>query len=121
LLARRCDLTTVKQTSRHANTLEKSFAPLNVKKFDLAFDVDPLFKKTTAAFDEVSVKGLLMNQLSMDRDGNIIFDSMDVAGGEDASQGDDHQEEAHEDTEEGGCDLSTFISKLFYWEDRIAR
>ena len=38
-------------------TLESSLAALNVKKFDLAFDVDPLFHKTTAQFDEGGAKG----------------------------------------------------------------
>ena len=31
--------------------------------FDLEFEVDPLFKKTSAAFDEGGVEGLLLNQL----------------------------------------------------------
>lgn len=38
-------------------TLEASLEALNVKKFDLAFAVDPLFHKTSAQFDEGGAKG----------------------------------------------------------------
>jgi condensin complex subunit 2 len=40
-----------------AATLEPSLEALNVKKFDLAFTVDPLFHKTSAQFDEGGAKG----------------------------------------------------------------
>lgn len=40
-----------------SSTLEPSFEALNVKKFDLAFAVDPLFHKTSAQFDEGGAKG----------------------------------------------------------------
>lgn len=39
------------------STLESSFEALNVKKFDLAFAVDPLFHKTSAQFDEGGARG----------------------------------------------------------------
>jgi len=38
-------------------TLESNPEALNVKKFDLAFTVDPLFHKTSAQFDEGGAKG----------------------------------------------------------------
>ena len=50
----------------------------NSQKFDLAFDVDPLFKKTSAAFDEGGAKGLLLNHLSVFNNCQIIFDSSDA-------------------------------------------
>ncbi|PSC75846.1 condensin complex subunit 2 [Micractinium conductrix] len=59
-------------------TLESSLEALNVKKFDLAFTVDPLFHKTSAQFDEGGAKGLLLNNLSVYRGCEIVFDSMDV-------------------------------------------
>ena len=37
-----------------ANTLENNLANINGKKLDMEFSVDPLFHKTSAAFDEVS-------------------------------------------------------------------
>jgi len=43
-----------------ASTLESSFEALNVKKFDVAFTVDPLYHQTTAQFDEGGPKGLLL-------------------------------------------------------------
>ncbi|PRW32517.1 condensin complex subunit 2 [Chlorella sorokiniana] len=59
-------------------TLEASLEALNVKKFDLAFAVDPLFHKTSAQFDEGGAKGLLLNNLSVFHGCDIVFDSMDV-------------------------------------------
>jgi condensin complex subunit 2 len=47
--------------------------------------VDPLFKKASADFDEGGAKGLLLNHLSIDSQGRIVFDSSDDAG--DASAG----------------------------------
>lgn len=38
-------------------TLEATLEALNIKKFDLAFSVDPLFHKTSAQFDEGGAKG----------------------------------------------------------------
>lgn len=51
------------------NTLEKNINNINTDKFDLEFEVDPLFKKTTARFDENNAKGLLLNNIFVD----IIF------------------------------------------------
>jgi condensin complex subunit 2 len=44
----------------------------------LEFSVDPLFKKTSADFDEGGAKGLLMNHLSLDSDLRIVFDASDT-------------------------------------------
>lgn len=52
---------------------------INVKEWDLEFTVDPLFRKTSAEFDEGGAKGLLLNHLSVY--GNkckLIFDSADA-------------------------------------------
>lgn len=54
-----------------------------MKKFDLEFTVDPLFKKTSADFDEGGAMGLLMNHLSIDGKGRVVFDSGDVEVDED--------------------------------------
>ena len=42
--------------------------------------VDPLFKKASADFDEGGAKALLLNHLSIDSQGRIVFDSSDDAG-----------------------------------------
>ena len=57
-----------------------SFASLQVKKMELEFSVDPLFKKVAADFDEGGAKGLLLNHLAIDSTGRIVFDSSDDAG-----------------------------------------
>ena len=61
-------------------TLAPSFASLQLKKFELEFSVDPLFKKASADFDEGGAKGLLLNHLAIDSQGRIVFDSSDDAG-----------------------------------------
>lgn len=44
----------------------------------MEFNVDPLFKKTSADFDEGGAKGLLLNHLSVGKDGRIVFDASEV-------------------------------------------
>ncbi|KAJ8607654.1 hypothetical protein MRB53_040173 [Persea americana] len=60
-------------------TLVTSFDQLRLKKMELEFSVDPLFKKASADFDEGGAKGLLLNHLSIDSTGRIVFDSSDDA------------------------------------------
>ncbi|ROW18313.1 hypothetical protein VPNG_00342 [Cytospora leucostoma] len=61
-------------------TLAPSFASLQLKKFELEFAVDPLFKKASADFDEGGAKGLLLNHLMIDSKGRITFDIGDPSG-----------------------------------------
>lgn len=61
-------------------TLGKNFSQIAVKKYDLEFSVDPLFKKTSADFDEGGAGGLLMNHLGVDNLARVVFDAGDVAG-----------------------------------------
>lgn len=66
------------QTQRSSEaTLAPSFASLQLKKLELEFAVDPLFKKASADFDEGGAKGLLLNHLMIDSQGRIVFDSSD--------------------------------------------
>lgn len=44
-------------------------------KYDLEFDIDPLFHKTSAKFDESAAKGLLLNNLFVNRHLKIDFSS----------------------------------------------
>jgi len=64
-------------------TLEVDFSALNFKKLDAEFEVDPLFKKTSADFDEGGARGLLLNHLCVGQDGQVIFDASNVPGIED--------------------------------------
>ncbi|CAA6671288.1 unnamed protein product [Spirodela intermedia] len=59
------------------STLESSFDVLNVKKFDAAFTVDPLYHQTSAKFDEGGAKGLLLNNLGVYGDCQVLFDSLE--------------------------------------------
>ncbi|KAI5861795.1 barren [Durotheca rogersii] len=67
-------------------TLAPSFASLQLKKFELEFAVDPLFKKASADFDEGGAKGLLLNHLMIDGKGRIVFDSSDDANDASAAE-----------------------------------
>ncbi|KYR00563.1 hypothetical protein DLAC_02579 [Tieghemostelium lacteum] len=60
------------------NTLETNLDNITIKKFDLQFMVDPLFGKTSAAFDEGGARGLLLNHLSIYDDCRLVFDSLDA-------------------------------------------
>ncbi|CAK9148830.1 unnamed protein product, partial [Ilex paraguariensis] len=62
------------------STLESSFEALNVKKFDVAFAVDPLYHQTSAQFDEGGAKGLLLNNLGVYGGCRVLFDSLEVPG-----------------------------------------
>ncbi|XP_057862011.2 condensin complex subunit 2 isoform X2 [Cryptomeria japonica] len=68
------------KSSDPSTTLESSFDALNMKKFDVAFTVDPLYHQTSAQFDEGGAKGLLLNTLSVYNDCRIVFDSLDIPG-----------------------------------------
>ncbi|XP_045608820.1 condensin complex subunit 2 [Procambarus clarkii] len=67
--------------------VETNLKNINVAKFDLEFDVDPLFKKTTSQFDEGrSGSGQFLNALHLQDDSCfLILDSetimMDMSGG----------------------------------------
>lgn len=56
-------------------TLESSFEALNVKKFDLTFAMDPLFRRTSAQFDEGGAKGENSSHLGLKYPSRFIDDS----------------------------------------------
>lgn len=87
-------LTTDGQNRSHESTLAPSFATLQLKKFELEFAVDPLFKKASADFDEGGAKGLLLNHLAIDGHGRIVFDSSDDAVDDNAKTADDEQQDS---------------------------
>lgn len=87
-----------KAAKSHEATLAPSFASLQLKKLELEFAVDPLFKKASADFDEGGAKGLLLNHLSIDSQGRIVFDSSDDAG--DATPDSEQPDEEGADTDE---------------------
>ncbi|KAF2201849.1 barren [Delitschia confertaspora ATCC 74209] len=103
-------------------TLASSFAQLQLKKMELEFSVDPLFKKASADFDEGGAKGLLLNHLAIDSTGRIVFDSSDDI--QDASAEDRRQSAEPEgpsaqdlnepqDKEDVDIDISRLTSRYF--------
>lgn len=57
------------------STLVNSFEQIRTKKIDFEFVVDPVFKKALSDFDEGGSKSLLLNMLSIDSAGRILFDT----------------------------------------------
>ncbi|KAF9971713.1 hypothetical protein BGZ73_005242 [Actinomortierella ambigua] len=92
------DKPTRKKSVRRDNTLAKDFESLSLEKFNLEFAVDPLFKKTSADFDEGGARGLLLNHLSVDPEGKIIFDAGDAR--DDGDEGDESDEDEEEEQQE---------------------
>ncbi|KAK3642817.1 hypothetical protein LTR56_010643 [Elasticomyces elasticus] len=113
-----------KKVNRSAEaTLATSFESLRLKKMELEFSVDPLFKKAAADFDEGGAKGLLMNHLSIDNTGRIVFDSSDDVQ-DDANEA-ERRDSLEPDTsnlekvtepaqpEDGPVNISTLASRFF--------
>ncbi|KAH8698272.1 condensin complex component cnd2 [Talaromyces proteolyticus] len=129
---------TKKKTRSHEATLAPSFASLQLKKLELEFAVDPLFKKASADFDEGGAKGLLLNHLSIDSQGRIVFDSSDdideTTNPTDAMNEDELEDgnaesgnkniREHEadpmDVDPVDIDLTALVSKFFPDLDRIS-
>jgi condensin complex subunit 2 len=104
---------------------------LQLKKMELEFAVDPLFKKASADFDEGGAKGLLLNHLSIDSEGRIVFDSSDDTGnatpncetseipqteeedGELSTPGKKRSERQHISDENVEIDIDALASKFF--------
>ena len=65
-----------KKKRRKANTVEKNLNNINCVKFDLEFDIDPLFKKVSAQFDAGGSGGQFLSTLAMKNDTcELILDS----------------------------------------------
>ncbi|XP_071947750.1 condensin complex subunit 2-like isoform X2 [Antedon mediterranea] len=80
---------TKKKKARHGNTVVTNLNTITTNKFDLEFEVDPLFQKTAAAFDEGGTFSLLLNHLpvrddtcEMLLDSTCIIDSIGQQAGE---------------------------------------
>lgn len=85
--------------------------------------MDPLFKKASADFDEGGAKGLLLNHLSIDAEGRIVFDSSDdandaTAEADDTREGEIEEQESKEEESQqearvAHIDLSALGSSFF--------
>lgn len=63
--------------------------------------MDPLFKKASADFDEGGAKGLLLNHLSIDGQGRIVFDSSDDVVDENSDEADNSRQESADPEQPG--------------------
>lgn len=88
------------KTQKSDASLVKDFSSISLKKFDLDFAVDPLFKKTSADFDEGGARGLLLNHLGIDRHCKIIFDASDSTVDCDTEDEEEEEEEKEEEKED---------------------
>lgn len=113
-----------KKAARSAEaTLANSFEQLRLKKMELEFSVDPLFKKASADFDEGGAKGLLLNHLSIDGTGRIVFDSSDDVQEDtddtrrDSMEPEDEEEEKQKEpetvVEDGHVDIAALGARFF--------
>ena len=57
------------------STIEKDFSKIDIVKYDLEFEVDPLFKLMTAKFGDLGAKGFLLNTLPLDNNIDILLES----------------------------------------------
>lgn len=89
-----------RKAQRSEATLATSFAQLQLKKMELEFSVDPLFKKASADFDEGGAKGLLLNHLTIDAEGRIVFDSSDDAQEDQPAEAEEADSQSREPIEE---------------------
>ena len=65
------------QGARSVKTLVDDIKNIQYKTLELEFSVDPLFKKTSADFDEGGASGILMNHLGCDTSLRIVFDALE--------------------------------------------
>lgn len=64
-----------KQKRTHEDTIEKNIANITLTRYDIQFEVDPLFCKTSAKFDDASSKGILLNNIRIDANLKLMMDS----------------------------------------------
>lgn len=56
-------------------TLEKDTKNIDVTRFDMEAEIDPLYRSRAARFDESGAKNLLINSAKIDRGLNVQLDS----------------------------------------------
>lgn len=59
-------------------TLERNLASITLKRIDTGLEVDPMFHKLSAAFDEGGAGGMLLNRLAVHDSCDIAFDSTEA-------------------------------------------
>ena len=67
-----------KRRRKDKPTIEKNLSAINSSKFDLEFDVDPLFKKTSAQFDSGSGGGQFLTTLYMKGRNKVLIYRIEI-------------------------------------------
>lgn len=84
------------KTKRKYNRVVEStlvdFDSITMKKLEQELAIDPLFKKALAEFDEGGAKSLLLNTLSIDNSGRVIFDATNAIKESEVTESDDEDE-----------------------------
>ncbi|KAL4432644.1 hypothetical protein ABPG74_004937 [Tetrahymena malaccensis] len=57
------------------STIEKNLSNITLNKYDIQFEVDPLFCKTSEKFDDSSSKGILLNNIKINSNLKLLIDS----------------------------------------------
>ena len=108
-----------KKKKRKINrVLESTLVPfesIQMRKLDQELDIDPLFKKALSEFDEGGAKSLLLNTLSIDDTGRVVFDATSKSTGPGSSFFAEHGGESV-----GGDDFDSLIPSLqgFLYNDK---
>ncbi|KAG5420060.1 BRN1 [Candida metapsilosis] len=92
------------------------FDTIRIKKLDQELAIDPLFKKALAEFDEGGAKSLLLNTLSIDSSGRVVFDATSTQNAQEQEPV-AREEEEEEDDDDAEVDISDLGKILF--EDHI--
>ena len=86
---------------RGQNTLETNINKLNLTKYDLETEVDPLFSVMTSKFNEISAERLLLNTIPLDLKLNYILESKEKKNEEENinknKEGDDNKNKDNEE------------------------
>lgn len=73
-----CEGRKKRKVNRVVESTLVSFQSIQIKKLDQELTIDPLFKKALAEFDEGGSRSLLLNSLSINTDGKVVFDATSV-------------------------------------------
>lgn len=71
-------LNPLKENFQGEETLEKNAGNLVTDNFDLEFDLDPLFRRKTACFDESGCQNLLLNTIAVNPNLELQFGGLQI-------------------------------------------
>ena len=92
---------------RGQNTLETNLNKLNLTKYDLDTEVDPLFSIMTSKFNEINANGLLLNTIPLDERLNYILESKKVDDKNKKLNNDNNKENLNQNEEIKEMDINS--------------